>query len=87
MATMVKLDDEWQAYAEEVVRDGVFASVEQAVEAGLRQIQADREPPLAPHVLAAIEEGLADIDAGRVRDADEVFDELIEELQARARAA
>ncbi|WP_374943447.1 type II toxin-antitoxin system ParD family antitoxin [Sphingomonas sp.] len=87
MATMVKLDDEWQAYAEELVHDGRFASVEQAVEAGLRQIQADSEPPLAPHVIAAIQRGLADADAGRVRDADEVFDRLTAKYRALARDA
>ena len=84
MATMVKLDDEWHAYAEDLVRGGHFESVEQAVEAGLRQIQADMDDELSPEDWAAIDEGLADIDAGRVRDADEVFDELIAKLQAMA---
>jgi Arc/MetJ-type ribon-helix-helix transcriptional regulator len=82
MATIVKLDDEWQSYAEELVREGLFVSVEQAVEAGLRQIQSNFDDDLSPEDWAAIDEGLTDIDAGRVRDADVVFDELLAELRA-----
>ena len=83
--TSVKLADEWNTYAEGLVRDGHFASIEQAVEAGLRQIQADMEnDDLSPEDWAAIDEGLADGDAGRVRDADEVFDELLAKLRAMA---
>ncbi len=86
MATSVKLADEWHTYAAGLVRDGHFASIEQAVEAGLRQIQADmQDDDLSLEDWAAIDEGLADIDAGRVHDADEVFDELLAELRAMAK--
>ena len=89
----IKISDQAKADAEELVRAGRFDTIDEAVEAAIRAL---RNPwydeqvnlvELAPHVRAAVEEGLADIDAGRVRDADEVFDKLLAELRGRARAA
>lgn len=89
MAT-VTISDQARADAEELIRAGRFETIDQAVEAGLRWL---RDPwidevvdldDLDPETRAAVEEGLADIEAGRVRDADEVFDELIAKYEAMA---
>ena len=80
VAVTIELDGEAQAYVDELVRDGRFASREEAVRAGVgflrEQLEDDFE--ITPKIAAAIEEGLADARAGRVRPADEVFDELLE---------
>lgn len=89
MAT-VTISDRAKADAEELVREGRFETVDQAVEAGLRWL---RDPwvdeivdldDLDPETRAAVEQGLADADAGRVRDGHEVFAELIAKYEAMA---
>lgn len=80
VAVTIELDGEAQAYVDELVRDGRFTSREEAVRAGVSFMreQLEDEIELTPEIMAAIEEGLADARAGRVRPAEEVFDELLE---------
>ncbi len=82
MAATVMLSDQARTDAEELVREGRFETLDQAVEAGLRFLRdpwVDEEvdlDDLDPETRAAVERGLADIDAGRVIPAEQVFAEL-----------
>lgn len=75
MPTSVELDADDQTLAAELVKSGRFASAEEAVKEGLRLVRWREQKRAAFE--AAIDRGLEDSKAGRVRDADEVFDELI----------
>lgn len=92
MATVV-LSEQAKVDAEELVREGRFDTVDQAVAAGLRSL---RDPwvdeivdldELDPETRAAVERGIADADAGRVTDGDVVFDRLIAKYEAMKRSA
>jgi antitoxin ParD1/3/4 len=67
------------------VDSGAYKSDVEVIRAGL--LAPDRHEEDVKHRLAAfdasIERGLADADAGRVRPADEVFDELRERLRRK----
>ncbi|WP_242138458.1 hypothetical protein [Sphingomonas sp. TREG-RG-20F-R18-01] len=78
-----------KAHAEALVSSGRYESLEEAVEAAIWQLEAweDEEvdlDTLSPEHRAAVEEGLADIEAGRVIPADAVFDRLIAKYTAMA---
>ena len=84
MATMVSIGDEAKARADQFIRSGKYTSFDEVVLAAIRETgdgwidqEIDLED-LTPEVRTAVEEGLADIDAGRVHDAEEVFAELRE---------
>ena len=79
MATMVKLDDERLGYVDALVRGGRFASVEDVVRLGIDLVREQEDMalvPLSDDDQAAIDTGLAELDAGLGIDADEVFAEL-----------
>ena len=81
MATIViELDDELRAYVDGLIESGRYGSTEEVVTAGVRLIQAE-DGAFSAEDWAAIEKGLADDDAGKVVDAEELFDRL----QAMAR--
>lgn len=86
MGMMVQLSDGGTAIAEDFVGRGRFASIEDAVDAALCLLsdEAVDLDDLSPEDRAAVEEGLADIAAGRVHDAEEVFAELIARFEAMA---
>ncbi|WP_235513677.1 MULTISPECIES: type II toxin-antitoxin system ParD family antitoxin [unclassified Sphingomonas] len=65
-----------------LVAEGRYNSKSEVLREGVRLIQ-DREARLAA-LDASIARGIADADAGRVRDLDVVFDELIGALERRA---
>jgi antitoxin ParD1/3/4 len=65
-----------------LVAEGRYNSKSEVLREGVRLIQ-DREARLAA-LDASIARGIADADAGRVRDLDVVFDELIGVLEQRA---
>ncbi len=84
MTTVVSIGDEAKARADQLIRSGKFTSFDELVLAAIRETgdgwidqEADLDD-LTPKGRATVEEGLADIDAGRVRDAEEVFAELRE---------
>jgi antitoxin ParD1/3/4 len=64
----------------DLVRDGRYNSKSEVLREGVRLVQ-EREARLR-----ALDEGLADIEAGRVVDADEVFDRLEAKYLAMAKA-
>ncbi len=68
------------------VRSGAFASESEAIEVLLRTWYGDEgvEEPDIETFRAFVAEGIADVDAGRVKDADEVFDELLARIDAVA---
>lgn len=86
MSQMVRLSDGGAAIAENFVERGRFASVEDAVEAALCLLsdEAVDLDDLSSADRTAVEEGLADIEAGRVHDAEDVFSELIAKYEAMA---
>lgn len=90
MTISVTISAEAKQRADALVLSGRYDSIEQAVEAGLHYLHAgwiDEEvdpEALSPEDRAAVEEGLADIEAGRVIPANEVFDRLIAKYTAMA---
>lgn len=83
MPTAINLDPDTLRDLDELVASGRYTSREDIVRAGLRLLHeeewTDEEvdlDSLDPAIRAAVEEGLADIAAGRVEDADVVFARL-----------
>jgi antitoxin ParD1/3/4 len=82
MAISVDLGGSLEFYITELVRTGRYNSKSEILREGVRLVQ-EREARLA--VLdAAIAKGLADADAGRVTDAQDVFDRLEAKYRAKA---
>lgn len=74
MAIVVELSPRMEQLVNELVATGRFSSKNEVLQEGLRLLD-EREKKLAA-LDAALARGLADIDAGRMRPVDEVFDEL-----------
>lgn len=94
MATQLKLDPDTEALIDDLMANGRFASREDVVREGIRLVRkndwTDQEvdlDSLDPETRAAIEAGLADVEAGRVEDADIVFARLRERYADWPRAA
>lgn len=94
MATAISLDPDTLRDLDDLVARGRFASREDAVREGLRLVheqdwtdEAVDLESLDPATRAAVEEGLADIAAGRTEDADVVFARLNERYANWPRAA
>lgn len=85
MPSTAELDAKDEALVAELVRNGRYASTQEVIKAGLRLV-VWREQKRAEFE-AAIDRGLEDIKAGRVRDADEVFEELIAKYDSMANQA
>lgn len=83
MTISVTISEAAKARADALVLSGRYDSIEQAVEAGLHYLQegwidgAVDLDALSPEDRAAVEEGLADVEAGRVEDAEVVFERLL----------
>ncbi|MGE3248097.1 MAG: type II toxin-antitoxin system ParD family antitoxin [Beijerinckiaceae bacterium] len=73
-----------EAYVNELVNSGRYHSKSEVLREGVRLVQ-EREARLAA-LDAAIARGLADIEAGRVKPAGEVFDRLEAKYRALANA-
>jgi antitoxin ParD1/3/4 len=74
MARSVTLDKSLESFVQAQLDSGRYASASEVVRHALRLMEA-REHQLA-ELDAALRSGLADVAAGRVQDADDVFDEL-----------
>lgn len=74
MASSVKLGDRLESYVDELVQKGRYGSRSEVLREGVRLIH-ERESWLEM-VRVQVDEGLADVDAGRVHGLDEVFDSL-----------
>lgn len=90
MATAINFDQGTLRDLDELVASGRFHSREEVLLAGLRLVheqdwtdEAVDLDALDPATRAAIEEGLADVAAGRTYPAELVFDELLRDLRAR----
>jgi len=72
----------------EAVRRGAFATESEAVEIALRTWYGDEhvEEPDTETLRAFVAEGLADVEAGRVCDAEEVFERVLARIDAVAAA-
>lgn len=94
MAIALNIDADMARELDALVASGRFASredvVREAVKLVRKQEWTDEEVDLEsldPATRAAIEEGLADIEAGRTEDADVVFARLRERYASWPRAA
>ncbi|MEH3102352.1 MAG: type II toxin-antitoxin system ParD family antitoxin [Sphingomonas phyllosphaerae] len=76
MASSVKLGDRLESYVDELVEKGRYGSRSEVLREGVRLVH-EREAWLEM-VQAQVDEGLADVGAGRVTSLDQVFDDLSE---------
>lgn len=74
MPDRADLGEHFESFVAELVAGGRYASRSSVLREGLTLL-VERERKLSAFN-AAIDEGLADIEAGRVRTADDVFDRL-----------
>lgn len=84
MAISADLGEKLEAVVNDLVANGRYNSKSEVLREGVRLVQ-EREAALA-RLEAALERGLADIEAGRARPAEEVFAELRAKYQAMADA-
>jgi antitoxin ParD1/3/4 len=84
MPISADLGEKLEAVVNDLVANGRYNSKSEVLREGVRLVQ-EREAALA-EFHAALEEGLADIDAGRSRPAEEVFAELRAKYQLEAEA-
>ena len=78
MAISAELGTQLETFVANLVSSGRYGSKSEVLREGVRLIQ-DREARLAA-LDASISRGLADIEAGRFSTAEQVFDELDDEL-------
>ena len=81
MAMSADLGPRLESIVDELVTSGRYGSKSEVLREGVRLVH-ERESKLAD-LLASIDRGLADADAGRTRPLDEVAEELIAEIQKR----
>jgi antitoxin ParD1/3/4 len=82
MASSVNLGEQLEAFITEAVKNGRYGSRSEVLREGIRLVQ-EREARLA-ELDKALMAGIADADAGRVTDADIVFDRLMRKYEAMA---
>jgi antitoxin ParD1/3/4 len=80
MAISAELGPHLEAFVSKLVSSGRYNSKSEVLRDGLRLLE-ERQAKLAA-LDAMVAEGLADIDAGRVHDAEDVFDELESDIRA-----
>ena len=85
MPKTAELDVQAQELVAELVKSGRYSSADEAVKEGLRLLTAQEGKRADLH--AAIDRGIADADAGRVKPAEEVFGRLIAKYEAMAKQA
>jgi antitoxin ParD1/3/4 len=84
MTMTVDLGPKLDAFVEELIKTGRYQSKSEVLREGVRLVQ-DRESRLAA-LEAELQKGLDDIDAGRTKPMDEVFDALEAKYLAMAKA-
>lgn len=77
----VELGPQLEQFVQELIESGRYQSKSEVLREGIRLVQ-DREALLD----AALRAGLADVEAGRTKPADEVFDRLEAKYRAMAGA-
>jgi len=80
MTIRLNLGEYFDAFIEAQLASGRYADASELVRDALRLLET-RERRFGA-LKTAIEQGIADADAGRVHEADDVFDELLDELAA-----
>lgn len=85
MAISADLGDKLEAVVNDLVANGRYNSKSEVLREGVRLVQ-EREAALV-RLEAALAEGLADIEAGRTKPAEEVFERLIAKYEAMAKKA
>ena len=86
MALSVTVGERFEKFVKEQVEGGRYNNASEVVRAGLRLLETEEElrKRRLAELDAAIAVGLADIEAGRVHPAEEVFAELRARYQAMA---
>ncbi len=79
MAVSAELGKPLEDYLKKLVKSGRYRSRSEVLREGVRLVQ-ERETKLAA-LDALLSEALADVEAGRTKPAEEVFDELRAELR------
>lgn len=82
MPISADLGEQLEAFVSRMVTSGRYNSKSEVLREGVRLIQ-ERETKLAA-LNAALDRGLADVEAGRVTPANEVFDRLEAKFRAMA---
>lgn len=82
MASSVDLGPRLETVVGELIAKGRYNSKSEVLREGVRLVQ-EREARLAAFD-AAVMEGAADVEAGRVTDAEVVFDRILKRLRAAA---
>ena len=82
MAISADLGAKLEAVVEDLVKNGRYNSKSEVLREGVRLVQ-EREAALA-RLDILIGEGMADIEAGRTKPAEEVFDRLIAKYEGMA---
>lgn len=82
----VDLGANLESFVDRLVQEGGFASRDEVIRESVRLLQEREQAAWLAEFDASIEQGLADIEAGRGRDLDEVVDELCAKYQAMADA-
>jgi len=90
MHAAVDLGDDLERTVARLVREGRYASRDDVLRAGVRALEVTADPveidgPDLGDDMEAVAEGLADIEAGRVVPAEEVFARLKAKYSAMAR--
>jgi antitoxin ParD1/3/4 len=80
MPSSYTLGKHFEAFVQAQLASGRYGNASEVLRGALRLME-ERERRLAA-LDAALERGIADVEAGRVYDADEVFDELEARLTA-----
>jgi antitoxin ParD1/3/4 len=83
MAISADLGPNLEAVVEDLVKNGRYNSKSEVLREGVRLVQ-EREAALR-RLDAALARGLADVEAGRTKPAEEVFDRLIAKYEAMAK--
>lgn len=83
MAISADVGPKLEEYIENLVTKGRYNSKSEVIREGIRLVQ-EREARLAA-LHAAIEEGIADADAGRLTPAEEVYAELREIIHSKTK--